>query len=108
MMNPQCNLYILFGYIPINANIIKLNFQATRSFETDLNALNIYMLVSLSFVMATILEYAIVLLLDQKSKQISARNIDATSAIIFPLFYFIFNLCYWVRYLYNPLDPDNC
>ena len=76
-----------------------------------MDKLGLYLLVSLFFVMATMIEFVIVLLVyrnstknkvsnklrmnDTKEGNVLANHIDVIASIAFPLSYLIFNIGYW-------------
>ena len=79
---------------------------------SKVDKLGLYLLVSLVFIMASMVEFAIALIVhrnhgnakisndaDNKRtvdiRRISSNNMDVASAILFPVAYILFNIIYW-------------
>ena len=79
---------------------------------SKVDKLGLYLLVSLVFIMASMVEFAIALIVhrnygnakianDANNKRtvdirrISSNNMDVASAILFPFAYILFNIIYW-------------
>ena len=89
-----------------------LEFQSVSPTGSKVDKLGLYLLVSLVFIMASMVEFAIALIIhrnygnakisndaDNKRtvdiRRISSNNMDVASAILFPFAYILFNIIYW-------------
>ena len=94
------------------AYVISLKFQSVSPTGSKVDKLGLYLLVSLVFIMASMVEFAIALIVhrnygnakisndaDNKRtvdiRRISSNNMDVASAILFPFAYILFNIIYW-------------
>ena len=94
------------------AYIMSLEFQSVSPTGSKVDKLGLYLLVSLVFIMASMVEFAIALIVhrnygnakisndaDNKRtvdiRRISSNNMDVASAILFPFAYILFNIIYW-------------
>ena len=92
--------------------IMSLEFQSVSPTGSKVDKLGLYLLVSLVFIMASMVEFAIALIIhrnygnakisndaDNKRtvdiRRISSNNMDVASAILFPFAYILFNIIYW-------------
>ena len=79
---------------------------------SKVDKLGLYLLVSLVFIMASMVEFAIALIIHRNYgnakisndadnnraadiRRISSNNMDVASAILFPFAYILFNIIYW-------------
>ena len=89
-----------------------LEFQSVSPTGSKVDKLGLYLLVSLVFIMASMVEFAIALMVHRNYgsakvsndtnnrrtvdiRRISSNNMDVTSAVIFPFAYILFNIIYW-------------
>ena len=87
-------------------------FQSVSPTGSKVDKLGLYLLVSLVFIMASMVEFAIALMIhrnhgnakisnvaDNKRtvdiRRISSNNMDVASAVLFPFAYILFNIIYW-------------
>ena len=91
---------------------MSLEFQSVSPTGSKVDKLGLYLLVSLVFIMASMVEFAVALIVhrnygndkisndaDNKRsvdiRRISSNNMDVASAILFPVAYILFNIIYW-------------
>ena len=91
---------------------MSLEFQSVSPTGSKVDKLGLYLLVSLVFIMASMVEFSIALIVhrnygnakisndaDNKRtvgiRRISSNNMDVASAILFPFAYILFNIIYW-------------
>ena len=96
----------------VMAYIMSFEFQSVSPTGSKVDKLGLYLLVSLVFIMASMVEFAIALIVhrnygnakisndaDNKRtvdiRRISSNNMDVASAILFPFAYILFNIIYW-------------
>lgn len=94
------------------AYVMSLEFQSVSPTGSKVDKLGLYLLVSLVFIMASMVEFAIALIVhrnygnakisnatDNKRtvdiRRISSNNMDVASAVLFPVAYILFNIIYW-------------
>ena len=92
--------------------IMSLKFQSVSPTGSKVDKLGLYLLVSLVFIMASMVEFAIALIIHRNYgnakisndadnnraadiRRISSNNMDVASAILFPVAYILFNIIYW-------------